>query len=84
MFNDLVLNVSGLPIHETQLQNVMVFAPNVNSIRRIKNRRNGMIFKKNKGGDCDITLAAPDANLYLVMHTLLKTKPVIENKLQMP
>lgn len=73
-FNDLVLTVGGVDIHESQLQNVLFFAPNVNSIRRIKKRKNGQIFKKNRRGEFEIALAAPDVNLYLALFSLLSTK----------
>jgi hypothetical protein len=42
--NDLILTLEGarsLGIHESQLRNVLAFAPNVNSVRRIKKRKNG-------------------------------------------
>jgi glutamine synthetase len=34
--NTLIMNISGLDLHETNLQNILFFAPNVNSLRRIK------------------------------------------------
>ena len=53
---------------------MLFFAPNVNSVRRIKKRKNGEIFKKNKNGDYEIAIAAPDVNLYLALFSLLSTK----------
>ena len=47
----------------------------MNSVRRIKKRKNGQIFKKNKRGDYEIAIAAPDVNLYLALFSLLTTKP---------
>lgn len=45
VFNDLVISLEtageGQSLHESQLQNVLFFAPNVNSIRRIRKRKNG-------------------------------------------
>jgi hypothetical protein len=41
VFNDLVIALEGEDIEESQLQNVLYFCPNINSIRRIKKRRNG-------------------------------------------
>lgn len=41
VFNDLILKLEGFDLHESQLQNVLYFAPNVNSIRRIRKRKNG-------------------------------------------
>lgn len=75
--NDLIFNLeSSCPdftLHESQLQNVLYFAPNINSLRRIKKRKNGQIFKENcpAPGSFEIALAAPDVNLYLALATLL-------------
>lgn len=43
VFNDLVISLEGgdKEWQESQLQNVLYFAPNVNSIRRIRKRKNG-------------------------------------------
>jgi glutamine synthetase len=42
VFNDLVLTVEGCKgLSEENLQNILYFCPNVNSIRRIKKRKNG-------------------------------------------
>ena len=77
--NDLVLSLErqGLALHETQLQNLLYFAPNVNSIRRIKKRENGDVFKICGEGSYEIAIAAPDVNLYLALASLLTTTPSI-------
>lgn len=80
--NDLVLNLESTPsasealtLHESQLQNVLFFAPNVNSIRRIKKRKNGQLFKTIGDSGYEIAIAAPDANLYLGLASLFSTPP---------
>jgi hypothetical protein len=51
VFNDLIISLEGdNEWQESQLQNVLFFAPNVNSIRRIRKRKNGQIFKPVKAG----------------------------------
>ena len=46
VFNDLIISLEGeTEWQESQLQNVLYFAPNVNSLRRIRKRKNGQIFK---------------------------------------
>jgi|LauGreDrversion4_2_1035121.scaffolds.fasta_scaffold501345_2 hypothetical protein len=82
VFNDLILTIENqkkdsldFTLHESQLQNVLYFAPNVNSLRRIKKRRNGQIFKSNTPGSYDISISAPDVNLYLALASLFRTSP---------
>ena len=36
IMNDLLLKLKGLDIQEKQLENILFFAPNLNSIRRLK------------------------------------------------
>ena len=51
VFNDLIISLEGeKEWKESQLQNVLYFAPNVNSLRRIRKRKNGQIFKAVKVG----------------------------------
>jgi hypothetical protein len=51
VFNDLIISLEGeTEWQESQLQNVLYFAPNVNSLRRIRKRKNGQIFKPVKVG----------------------------------
>jgi hypothetical protein len=51
VFNDLIISIEGeTEWQESQLQNVLYFAPNVNSLRRIRKRKNGQIFKPVKVG----------------------------------
>jgi hypothetical protein len=51
VFNDLIISLEGeKEWQESQLQNVLYFAPNVNSLRRIRKRKNGQIFKPVKVG----------------------------------
>jgi hypothetical protein len=80
VFNDLVISLEGeREWHESQLQNVLYFAPNVNSIRRIRKRKNGQIFKVVKpGSHYEIAMAAPDVNLYLALSSLLTTPPAVK------
>ena len=76
--NDLVLGLESpsMTFHESQLQNVLYFTPNVNSVRRIKKRKNGQIFKETTGGGYEIALAAPDVNLYLALASLFQSQPI--------
>ena len=73
VFNDLMISLEGEnEWQESQLQNVLYFAPNVNSIRRIRKRKNGQIFKPVKvGSHYEIAMAAPDVNLYLALSSLI-------------
>ena len=48
----------------------------MNSIRRIKKRENGDVFKACGEGSFEIALAAPDVNLYLALASLLTTTAV--------
>ena len=51
VFNDLIISLEiEAEWQESQLQNVLYFAPNVNSLRRIRKRKNGQIFKAVKVG----------------------------------
>lgn len=76
--NDLVLSLQGpnFSLHESQLRNLLYFAPNVNSIRRLKKRKNGQLFRMVEKDHYELTLAAPDANLYLALASLLTTPPL--------
>jgi len=84
IYNDLVLSLSGLPVHTSQLQNILYFAPNINSIRRIKRRKNGDILKQKKGGVTEIAFAAPDVNLYLALQSILLSKANPDKELKVP
>lgn len=82
--NDLILNISGIDIHQSKLQNVLFYAPNVNSIRRIRRRRNGELHRRTPDGGYEIAISAPDVNLYLALSNMLAS-PVVEDKeLTMP
>jgi len=71
--NDLVMSLEseGLNLHASQLRNLLYFAPNVNSVRRVKKRENGDVFRKCGEGSFEIAVAAPDCNLYLALASLL-------------
>ena len=69
--NDLIINLEGMEIHPSELQNVLFFAPNVNSIRRLRLRRNGDIYKYKGEKNYDLAITAPDANMYLAINSLL-------------
>jgi len=47
----------------------------VNSVRRVKKRQNGDVYRKCGDGSYEIALAAPDCNLYLALASLLQTPP---------
>ncbi|CDW80282.1 UNKNOWN [Stylonychia lemnae] len=82
--NDLILNLEGMEIHPSVLQNILYFAPNINSVRRLRDRKNGDIFKQKGEQSYEIAISAPDVNLYLALSNLLKTQPNHEKALKIP
>eukprot|EP00347_Sterkiella_histriomuscorum_P014936 403358939 len=82
--NDLILNIKGRNLHPSEFQNVLFFAPNVNSVRRLRMRKNGDIFKQKGEQSYEVAITAPDSNLYLAISSLLQTKAQTDKELVMP